>query len=374
MAAPSRLLSRLDAAITAAKTPLKADCLRAERAGALARRGEVDEARQVLAALHMKYASNPHAVMSAWLCWGDGLLSYYSDLGRTAAHDRMRRAYALSGAARDMPLHALAAAWLALCEYNQGDDAAAARHVAEALTLAEPDHHAARTRACLVVAQLYHFGGRYDLAQPWYAQGRYHAQTEGDEAAMSALLHNMAWTHVGEVRQAQAQGQVLDVSPQMMLGADSTHNFDALTGLLSLNALVPILQAQVRTLQGEWRVALDLFEAHLGPAMHQGLEHMESKLRADMAWCHAQLGDSDRALYLARQAAQTAGQEADRDDRAAAHSRLAQVFDHLDCPEEAARHRLMAEPEWAEHVRHQQALVAALDAALAKVQQVKNGV
>ncbi len=144
----SRLLARLDAAIAAAQHPLRADCLRAERAGFLARHGQVDEARKVLSSLHMQYAAHPNAVMSAWLSWGEGLLGYYGDMGN-AAHDRMRRAYALSGAARDMGLHALCAAWLAQMDYVQDDFDAMARHVSEALKLSAPADHATRSRAGL---------------------------------------------------------------------------------------------------------------------------------------------------------------------------------------------------------------------------------
>ena len=103
----SRLLTRLDAAIAAANHPVKADCLRAERAGYLARVGRLDEARQTLSSLHMQYASHPNALMSAWLAL-DGLLSDYSDSNQMA-RDKMRRATPLSGAARSCT-HAMAAA------------------------------------------------------------------------------------------------------------------------------------------------------------------------------------------------------------------------------------------------------------------------
>jgi len=357
----SRLLSRLDAEIAAARHPLKADCLRAERAGFLARQGHLDEARRVLSTLHMQYAANPHAVMSAWLSLGEGLLSHFSDLG-PAAHDRMRRAYALSGAARDMKLHALSAAWLAHMDYTQYDFDAMVRHVGEALSLAEPGDHGTRSRACLVIAQAYHFGGRYDLAQPWYAKVRLHGNADGDEATLSALMHNMAWLHASHARQqaltASAEGVA---TPQMLMSAESTGNFDQLVGTASLDALVPILRAQILSLQGRPADALVLYDQHLASAMVQGLARMQGSLRADMAWCRFQLGQHREAMRDAVEAAQAAEHETDLDDRAAAHSRLFRVFSELGETDTAARHAVRADSDWKAHVRDQLAVVASLN-------------
>ena len=357
----SRLLARLDAEIAAARHPLKADCLRAERAGFLARQGHLDDARQVLSTLHMQYASRPNAVMSAWLSLGEGLLSHFSDLA-PAAHDRMRRAYALSGAARDTRLHALAAAWLAHMDYTQYDFDAMLRHVAEAHALSGPDDHGTRSRACLVIAQGYHFGGRYDLAQPWYAKVRLHGHADGDEATLSALMHNMAWLHANHARQ-QALTASADppATAQVLLSAESTGNFDVLIGTASLDALVPILRAQVLSLQGRHAEALTLYDQHLAAAMAQGLARMQSSLRADMAWCRLQLGQRREAGQDAFAAAQAVQHETDLDDRAAAHSRLARVHAALGDADTAARHAEQAAADWQGHVRDQRALVDGLD-------------
>jgi len=363
----SRLLMRLDADIAAATHPLKADCLRAERAGLLARLGQLAEARQVLSTLQGQYANRPHAVMSAWLALGDGLLCHFSDMA-PSAHDRIRRAYALSGAAREMRLHALSAAWLALMDYLYDDFAGMARHASEALRLAAPDDHGTRARASLVVAQAYHLSGRLDLAQPWYAKVRLHGNADGDEATLSALLHNMAWMHANEARQqalSDPRGACAHVvRPHVLMSAESTANFDSLAGLLGLDALVPILRARILALQGQWAESLALYDAHLAQAMAQGLERMQASLRADMAWCRLQLGQTSRALQDARQAAQAIGSERDLDDRAAAHSRLAQVFGQVGDTQAADHHAGLAAADWEAHCKHQTEIVLLLDQAL----------
>ncbi|MEY4562093.1 MAG: hypothetical protein RLZZ618_1370 [Pseudomonadota bacterium] len=360
-----RLLDRLDAAIAAAKQPLQADCLRAERAGALARCGQLDEARQLLSTLHMQYASRPHVVMSAWLSWGEGLLSYFSDMG-AASHDRMRRAYALSGAARDMPLHALCAAWLAHMDYNEDDFQASARHVGEALRLAAPDDHATRARACLVVAYAYHFAGRFDLGQPWYTRARQHIVADGDDISLSALMHNMTALHAGVVRQTRctaSPGEGRGVS-QILMGAESTRNFDRVLGTNALDSLGPILCAQVLSLHERHEEALALYDEHYAHAMAQGLGRMQANLRADMAWCRLRLAQHSRALQDARAAARAVEDPIDIDDRAAAHSLLALVFAELGEADTAARHAERAALDWKTHVATQYNLVALLNQAV----------
>lgn len=363
----SRLLTNLDAAIAAATQPVQADCLRAERAGVLARQGQLAEARAVMSTLQTQYARQPNVSVSAWLSLAEGLVSYFSDLNRNA-RDKISRAYALGAPARDTRLRALAVAWLAHMDYVDHDLEAMARHIAECFDLAAPEHHAARARACLVVAQAYHFGGRFDAAQPWYAKTRQHANTEGDEAMLSAVMHNMAGLLANESRQTILRGVEDDnVTRRAMLGIESTGNFDALVGTGSLDALVPLLRAQVGSLQGRWDEAVALYEAHFSDGLLQGLDRMRAFLGADLAWCRLQLGQTEQALKDALAAEVAASHDRDVDDRAAAHSRLAQVFAQLGQTEAASRHKAQADKDWHVHERDQALAVSLMDKALATV-------
>ena len=363
----SRLLTNLDTAIAAATQPVQADCLRAERAGLLARQGQIAEARDVLSALQTQYARQPNVSVSAWLSLAEGLVGYYSDLNRNA-RDKISRAYALSAAARDTRLRALSVAWLAHMDYVDHDLEAMARHVGECFELAEPEHHAALARVCLVVAQAYHFGGRFDAAQPWYAKTRQHANAEGDEAMLSAVMHNMSGLLGDESRQTVLRGVEDDsVTRRAMLGIESTGNFDALVGTGSLDALVPLMRAQVSSLQGRHAEAVALYEAHFSDGLLQGLDRMRACLGADLAWCRLQLGQTEQALKDALAAEVAVSHDRDVDDRAAAHSRLALVFGQLGQAEAAARHKAQADIDWHTHERDQALTVALMDKALAKL-------
>lgn len=357
-------MRQLDAAIAAASQPVQADCLRAERAALLARHGQLAEARTVISALQAQYARVPHPLVSAWVSLAEGLTSYFSELSRTA-HDKFRRTYAVSAATRDNRLHALAAAWLAHMDYTEYDFDAMGRHVAEALQLAGPDDHGARARACLVVALAYHFGGRFEAAQPWYAKARLHASAEGDEAMLSAIMYNMAGLLADQSRQAVING-VQDPAAvrRAMLSLETASNLDALVGIASLNALVPLHRARVCALQGRWAEAVALYEAHFSDGLLQGLDRMRASLGADLAWCRLQLGQTEQAAKDANAAAVAVAQDRDVDDRASAHSRLAQVFEQLGQRETAARHRAQADLDWRAHERDQAKAVAVIEKAV----------
>ncbi len=363
----SRLLTHLDAAIAAATQPVQADCLRAERASLLARQGQLAEARAVVSALQAQYARQPNVSVSAWLSLAEGFVSYFSDLNRNA-RDKISRAYALGAPARDTRLRALSVAWLAHMDYVDHDMEAMARHIGECFVLAEPEHHAALARACLVVAQAYHFGGRFDAAQPWYAKARQHANAEGDEAMLSGVMHNMAGLLAVESRQTVLRGVEDDgVTRRAMLGIESTSNFDALVGTGSLDALVPLLRAQVSSLQGRCAEAVALYETHFSDGLLQGLDRMRAFLGADLAWCRLQVGQAEQALKDALAAEVAVSHDRDVDDRAAAHSRLAQVFAQLGQTEAAERHKAQAVIDWRTHERDQALTVALMDKLLAKL-------
>jgi tetratricopeptide (TPR) repeat protein len=363
----SRLLSQLDAAIAAASHPAQADCLRAERVGLLARQGQLAEARATLSALQKQYARQPDVSVSAWLSLAEGHVNYFSDLNRSA-RDKMSRAYALGTAARDMRLRALSMAWLAHMDYVDHDLEAMARHIGECFELARPEHHAAQARGCLVVAMSYHFGGRFDVAQSWYAKTRQHASAEGDEAMLGAVMHNMAGLLADGSRQVVLRGEADDaVTRRAMLGLESIRNFNVLMGAESLNALVPLLRAQVGSLQGRCAEAVALYEAHFSDGLLQGLDGKRAFLGADLAWCRLQLGQTEQALKDALAAAVAVSHDRDVDDRAAAHSRLAQVFAQLRQADAAARHEAQATIDWRTHERDQALTVSLMDKALAKL-------
>ena len=141
--------------------------------------------------------------VTAWISLVEALIHFYSNPGPRAL-DRLRRAHALSRAMNHPVLVPLCAAWLAHIEFNANRMEPMLQYAVEALRLAQPTHHAALARVSLVIADAFHFAGRFDLAKDWYAAVREHALADGDDAMISAMLHNVAAFRANHVRLADA--------------------------------------------------------------------------------------------------------------------------------------------------------------------------
>lgn len=346
---PSRLQLRLEDGIRNARNQFEADCLRAERAGYLARIGQFDEVRIELAALHERYDPRPNAEISAWLNLVEGLLSYFSAVG-SPANDKLKRSLALSSATGLMPLQAVSAAWLSQFDYMRVDVESMASNVRKSLRVATPDHHSARSRASLVAAQALHLAGRPDLALPWYRRTREHAALEGDDATTSALMHNMGWLRMMTLRQNVLSGQKsLDGGDHALMGSESTDQFDLLIGDGSWMELKPILRAQVHSLKGDYCEALLLYESNLTEIEFEGTMRLQANLLADKAWCAILSGNQTLAHECAMLALSRIKSDMHTDDRAAAHSRLSQVFAVFNDSSREEHQFQLACDAWREH-------------------------
>ena len=360
----SRLLSALDARVAECRDPLEHICLRAERAALLARQGHLEEARTELAAINARYDKRPNALVSAWTNFAEGLVIYFSSLDG-AARDKLKRSLALSEAVGADLIQPLSAAWLAQMDFASLDFEPMMKHIGTSLRHAGPEHHSARSRACLVTAGAYHWAERVDLALPWYERARRHATAEGDQPTISALMHNMAWLRTAEARRQSVEG-ILNVSEarQALLVADSTSHFDAFIGMTALGSLVPILRAQVLVVQERYADALELLEANAEQSEKEGLERMACVMFADAAWCRLNIGDERGACRDARVALSRIAVGTHIDDRAMTHSRLAAIYAAIDKPEEARDHASQASADWQLVTQRQEQLVAAMTTAL----------
>jgi hypothetical protein len=372
----SRLATQLDAAVAAATNPIERRCREAERAALWARQGKLSQAQAVVDALRSEAAFQPMPLPDAWLAWADGVLAYYGDLGREAgvqlqaAHQLALDLAAKRPAARE--LAGLTAAWLALHTFSRHDPPHMAALIRRAFELSEVHHHAVRARASLAAAFAYHLAGQADQAQPWNDLSRRHAVADGDEAHLSALMFNQASARANQARlvhlfaQDNEQALARDIAQALMV-AESVDRFDDGIGTAALRSLVPMLQARMLTAQGRWEDALAVFDARLEQALREGMGYEAPSLHADAAWCAWNLRREERcqAALAASQASLQAS--VDPDDQAMALARLAQVRHAMGHTAEADVLRQQARAALQTHSAHQQALIAALDGALADV-------
>lgn len=357
---PSRLLMRLDAAIAAEPDPVKADGLRAEQATYMARQGRQEDARALLDELRRRYDTRPRVEITAWINLAEGMIDFCCGAG-THTYDKILRAHALSTAAGLAPLRALTAGWLAHLEYIQIRLDSLAKYVVLSLETALPNHHAARARSGLVVAQALHAAARLDLALPWYRRAREHANSEGDEETVSAIMLNMAGLRFAHLRQVTLTGTGNpEQAEHALLGAESTKNYDLLVGSIGQPTFVPLLQAQILSLQGKHKESLELYQQHIAASVHQRQLRLQCYMLSDQAWCKVNLGQSQSAREDVEAALANLDANTHVDDRASTHSRVAQVFRLLGNGEDAAQHEQLAGAAWAEFAQFQTLIVSHL--------------
>ena len=134
-----------------------------------------------------------------------------------------------------------------------------------------------------------------------------------------------------------------------LLGASSVGNFDNLIGAVSLGSLIPLLKAQILSVSGKEREALDIYEIYLLPVVGKEMRRHQADLLADMAWCRLKVGQEERARRDAAVAVLAIDPSGHFDDQAFAHGRLAQIFNVLGDSESCNFHRQLGLDAWAGH-------------------------
>ncbi|MBS0594898.1 MAG: hypothetical protein JSR84_15665 [Proteobacteria bacterium] len=321
----SRLLGRLDAQIASEPDAVRQASLRAQRAMHWARQGAHEAVLREVGAIREAFGKRPNAEVTAWISLAEAVNSFYSQPGPQAL-DRLKRAQALARAIGHVELQALSAAWLAHLEFNASRMEPMIEHAAEALRLAAPEHHAALARASLVVADAYHYAGRFDLAKGWYAAVRQHALADGDDAMISAMLHNVATFRANNVRMSELFGTVDPTqAAHAMLEAHSAANYDIGIGTASLSWFVPLIRAQLLTTEGRFSEAQEIFAANIEQARQEGLARLLPCFYSDHAWCCLRLGNPDGARTSLESALSTISLDCDSDDLATTYARAAAI-------------------------------------------------
>ena len=244
-------------------------------------------------------------------------------------------------------MQALSAAWLAHFDYGRLDIEAANVHVRSCIFLSNQSDDSIRSRVSLVVAQVMHLAGRYDLAKSWYIRANFHANREGDEATVGAILHNMAWLHMSNFRQAHFVTESMFVQDiNILLSAESAKNFDLIFNVNTLAALEPILRAQIFSLRGQWFEALELYELYFCSPSIKGASRFLAISLADRTWCRLKIGEKSHIQEDIILVSRHLEGYIQIDERAAVYSRLSEIFEELGYLDEMNRYQQLAKNSW----------------------------
>jgi tetratricopeptide (TPR) repeat protein len=121
----------------------------------------------------------------------------------------------------------------------------------------------------------------------------------------------------------------MEEASRARLEAESTHSFDIGIGTASLSWFVPLLRAQLLTVEGRYLEAIELFSSNLASAQSQGVARLVVSFLADSAWCKFNLGQMDEALADGIACLGSASEDCDPDDLAASFARVATIMEFL---------------------------------------------
>lgn len=353
----SRLLQNLDAAIQAA--PDKGAWARAtcRKATLLARHGELHDAARLIGAVRTEFGNALTTEAAIWVMLGEGVMSFYSGASDQGI-GRFQRAHALAAAMGQTTALPTCAAWLAVCHLNARRFTEMASMVKESLLLAPDTDHQAHARASLVLADAYHFGGRFDLARPWYEATRLHATAEGDESMISALLHNVAAFRVGNLRLADVLGiRYAEEARRASMEATSAAAYDRYVGTSSLAQYIPHVNAQLLVIEARYQEALDCLSlidlSGLGRRSH-------AVHYVDVATCALHLGQTALLGEAIARAQNAIEDSLDKDDIVYVSCRLATIHETLGQDAAAAEAMARAKAEIVTFRAMQSALIDSL--------------
>lgn len=318
----SRLLSTLDLEASTTNDPVKWAKAVCRSASHRARQGMTSEALDAIARVRSQFERDFNPLIGVWLMLAEGIMHFVVDR-RAEAHDRTLRAYTIAGAANHLDAKPSCAAWMAHLTFNSLRFEEMVRYLAEALATANADDHQALGRASLVLADALHFSGDFLNAKPWYERTRLHATAEGDDATLSAMLHNVAAFRVANIRMGDAAGEVSAAeAKRATMEANSALGFDVRIGAASFAMLVPLLQGQLLTVEGRYGDAETVL---IG--IDQGKLERRSLplLLIDLGWCQVAQGRIDEGAQLAARGETLVTSNADIDEVAYMYARLAQI-------------------------------------------------
>jgi tetratricopeptide (TPR) repeat protein len=319
-----RLLKELDDRAALAQDDAERLLLRAERAGVLARLGQIDHARQEIGALR-KLNPTYSPRLASWILFSEGLVEHFESLA-PIARDRFSRAHAIAVGVGDRRLRGLSAAWIAIWDYRNSDYSGAANRVIEAIRDGDQSDHSTMSRAWLVLALCLLLSGD-PRGSKLVAKARSHAVAEGDIGMQSVVLFDAAGINVNHLSIAHAFQEAPVVDARLVeLEFNSMLNLEAGIGLRNLRAGTGLFQAQLCVSKDDWQSAHELYSQHLKNADDEGQDRWMSRYFAEFALCEIKLGSHENASELLKQALRSIDETGDADDLAVTHARVAAVF------------------------------------------------
>jgi hypothetical protein len=252
----------------------------------------------------------------------EGILAFFEDLD-PSAHDRFRRAYALSVSIGDFDLQALTSAWMAHIEFNERRYTAMVSSANYCLAIYPLGSTTAHSRLFMVLANANLYAGNVSKANTHFERARSIAVTDGDRATVGAIVYNRAALMLNNFRlQAFVDvGESIDLS-FVSIAVESSTAFQGITENRSLSELPIMNQARLAMIRGDFSFALAAIDGVRNSEHRHRGGTKDPLLDIEYAACLAKTGETDRAADVIKGIDISKYAELDNDDQIVFFSQL----------------------------------------------------
>lgn len=263
-----------------------------------ARVGEIEAAEQLNVELRRIYSDGRDIRVSVLIMCLEGLIQYFKNLS-PIAFDRLARAKLLSEASGNSELIAFASAWLAHMHFNNNRFVEMLSAIESCFRALSVPNASAESRVSLVLGDAFLYVGDHATAKVWHDRARNLALRLGDRAAIGALIYNRTALHVFGARVDGIKGNALGVNiEQLNLEIRSAISYEFAADLKSLKYLLDSAKVGVLVMNADFKQAAILIQALLDGRSVTAGSGLELTLRADLAYCHAEVDEPISAKHI----------------------------------------------------------------------------
>lgn len=286
----SQYLARLDALLSEEIDETKRSEIQAQRAAYVARIGNFEEARQIVASVREKFGRGQSGRVSVRLMLAEGLIHAFERYSAEGL-DRIMRAQALATALRYRDLAALTSAWRAHCQSERSEFAGMARSLSTALAVVDDDDHDSMARIAMTLANAFASCGEAKLAAAWYAACRHHALEAGDRATIEAMLYNKASFALAWIRAESCLGSPSsEIAQKIRRELSSAKNLHAMEGVAAGSSYMRLWEARALMATAEFSQAQEILESLLHAGEFADYNVSPALLQLEAAYCAKQQG------------------------------------------------------------------------------------
>lgn len=362
-----RWLNEVNGLINSCQDNIERNVLFAKKAFILARHSRGVEAKQLISDLRAVNSAY-EARLSSWIMFAEGLIEFSETGDVKKSRDRVLRGHLIGQLIKENELTSTSAAWLGYFDFVLGKYVDCAKHLEKAFLFSTAKHSEARARAAIVLADGFCLAGDLATGREWYQRARSYAVASGDVAFQNIAIFNASSYHIGLLTVADCTSSLDKTELRFAsMSSASAENLNTALGIECQPSLIPLQRAEIAVLENRWNDAIAVFAEHLEKVHLQGQGRVAPKLRAQLAWCKANIGDLAGATIEIEAALLSAGECKDPDDLAVLHFRAAGVSRLAGKAAESYKHEQLGEEQLVSYSEEQNLIKTLFNDVASKV-------